>query len=121
MKNSLVSITLPTSDPKRSLNYYTEALLFRNTTVGEFYCAAYNSIELCFVAQRDVNFNPLDISEPNYCFLAFNVSEIAHYFSEITRKGVAQIDSHLDFKPGGFQQFSVVDDNGYIIVFNQWD
>jgi predicted enzyme related to lactoylglutathione lyase len=115
-----VYFAIPSNDPERSFRFYVDGLLFRK--VAEYpkvgvWGVGLGDFEITFVHAEDASL----VARPNSRFSLFSlrIDDIEDYYNRIRETRLVRIETELDFYPGETWQFSITDDNGYRIVFNQ--
>ena len=117
-----VQFVLPSNDPQQSLRFYVDGLLFSKVSeqpnVG-LWTVALDDLQISFVRADDASL----VARPNSRYFLFTVGidGIRDYYAHVRATGLVQIENELDYYPGDTWQFSVTDNNGFRIGFNQKD
>jgi hypothetical protein len=109
---------LPSRDLCGSLSFYVDGLLFERISEYPYMITvAFDAFHLSFVHPEDASFSSSPSSR--YFAVSLEITGIADYFAKIKKVGKVKFHQELDFHPGEFWQFSVIDNNGYRIGFNE--
>lgn len=115
-----VHFIIPSADPQKSFQFYVDGLLFNTVSehpkIGMF-TVGLGSFRLCFVNSADACLS--GAQQGRYALLSIWPKDIESYYARIREIGLAKIERELDYYPGHMCQFSVIDVNGYRVVFNQ--
>jgi predicted enzyme related to lactoylglutathione lyase len=117
-----LQFNVPSNDPKASLRFYVDGLLFTEVSYHpkiSLGTVAFGDFKISFVQAEDASL----ITKPNsrYTLFSIRLEGIQDYYNRVRAIGMAQIERELDYYPGQTWQFTVVDNNGYRIAFNQKD
>jgi len=105
---------IPTADLKRCVKFYTEVLGFTKASESRDRCTVVlGSDEIVFrkghkdeiLSLRDIGFS-----------LSFHITGIREFYDRVRAAGV-EVKSELEFMQPGVSQFSLIDCDGYPIVF----
>jgi predicted enzyme related to lactoylglutathione lyase len=120
MRIHSIHFAIPSSDPERSFRFYVDGLLFRK--VAEYpkfglWGVGLGDFEIAFVHAEDASL----VARPNsrFCLFSMRIDDIEDYYNRVRATGLVQIETELDYYPTQTWQFSIIDDNGYRIGFDQ--
>jgi predicted enzyme related to lactoylglutathione lyase len=122
MRIHRVDLILPSADPQQSLRFYVDGLLFtkvsEHPTAG-LWTVALGDFQISFVRAEDASL----IVRPKSRYFLFSVwvDGIQDYYDRVCTTGLVQIENGLDYYPGNTWQFSIIDNSGFRIGFNQMD
>lgn len=115
-----IQFNLPSNDPQESARIYVQGLFFRSIAAHSdlgLFTVALGDFQISFVRTEDASL----IAMPSSRYFLFSVQTegIEDYYKRVCGTGLVRIENELDYYPGGNWQFSIIDNNGFRIGFNQ--
>ena len=102
---------LPALDLEATLAFFESKLGFRRHIESEDYAGVErDGIQIHFWLCADP-------ATPAGSSCRINVSDVDHFYARCEPAGIVHPKGHLEAKPWGFREFSVVDPSGNLVVF----